>query len=522
MNTQAFSHRLLILCGTLATSAVLGQTIYTWTGAADGTNLSTPGNWTTNGVHPATTLPDGNNGLGDGFQDRAQWDGRTGTNLLLVYNTTWPDTGFGSWGVNLVMMTNQTNAVQITTSLATSAGVGLNHVTNNSPNASFIMGDNGNNNWLVFGRPAGSVHHYLNNSTAPAIINPSVRWQAGGGSGYTYAFGGTGDWIVKNDLMDMGGAFSPIPVTVNGPGTVFWFGGRTGSYNPTSALGPVTINGGVLVIKTNGLFTGTANQPIVNHATFIYDAAAVQTLNGVISGNGALIVANGTLTLNAANTYTGTTTISNGTLIVNGINNSSTVVVDGTLGGTGVFHGPVTLNAGSTLAPGGLLGTLTFSNNLNIGGNLGFEVNKSFSPSNDFVVVIGTLTNTGAGTLTVTNLGPALVVGDKFTLFSKPLHQGAALTVTGAGAIWANHLDTDGSLSVTAVTVPALQFTSTGNSLRFSWNTSYGAYRIQTQTNSLAVGLSNDWTDYPGGSTSPMTVPMDATPATVFFRLVSP
>ena len=121
----------------------------------------------------------------------------------------------------------------------------------------------------------------------------------------------------------------------------------------------------------------------------------------------------GTLTL-FTNSYSGTTTVSNGTLVINGDNfAASTYVAAGTLGGTGTFYGPVMLDPGTTLAPGAFVGTLTINSDLSIGGNLAIEVNKSLSPPNDLVVVSGVLTNTGTGTLTVANLGPALAVGDK-------------------------------------------------------------------------------------------------------------
>jgi hypothetical protein len=63
-----------------------------------------------------------------------------------------------------------------------------------------------------------------------------------------------------------------------------------------------------------------------------------------------------------------------------------------------------------------------------------------------------------------------------------------------------------------------LNFTHTGNSIQFSWT---GSFKLQAQTNSLSVGLSTNWMDYPGGGTSPVTVPIGVTNGTVFFRLVS-
>jgi autotransporter-associated beta strand protein len=228
----------------------------------------------------------------------------------------------------------------------------------------------------------------------------------------------------------------------------------------------------------------------------------------------------GTLTLTATNSYLGNTTVSNGTLVINGGNSAaSTFVYFGTLGGTGTLSGPVRLEAGTTLAPGASVGTLTINSDLSIGGNLVIEVNKSLSPSSDLVAVTGVLTNTGTGTLGVTNLGPALAVGDKFTLFSRPMLNGSALTITGANATWTNNLAVDGSISVVSLLVvgpPTLSFSHTGNgSLQFSWT---GGFKLQVQTNSIS---SNNWADYPAGGTSPVTVPIDVTKGAVFFRLVS-
>jgi hypothetical protein len=90
---------------------------------------------------------------------------------------------------------------------------------------------------------------------------------------------------------------------------------------------------------------------------------------------------------------------------------------------------------------------------LTLGGNLSVKVNKSLAPSNDLVVVSGTLSNTNTGTVSVSNPGPALTVGDKFTLFSQPVTGGATLAVTGGGVVWSNNLANDGSIIVLSTTV---------------------------------------------------------------------
>ncbi|GEM_PF-691401 len=284
-----------------------------------------------------------------------------------------------------------------------------------------------------------------------------------------------------------------------------------------------TISGGILQIGAGGTIGSAGTGPIVDNSELDFNRSDSVTLTSVISGGGSVVqLGAGTVTLAADNTYSGTTTVSNGTLFINGNNiAAATMIISGTLGGTGTLFGPVTLNAGTTLAPGasaGSVGTLTINSDLSIGGNLAIDVNKSLPLTNDLVVVGGVLTNAGTGTLTVANLGPALTAGDKFTLFSEPVLNGAAFTVTGGGVNWTNNLAVDGSITAgSAISRPTLNFTNVGgNSLRFSWT---GSFKLQVQTNSINVGLGTNWVNYPGGGTSPVIVPADATKGAVFFRL---
>ena len=316
---------------------MLGQTTYTWTGAGDGTNLANAANWDPNG------LPNGNNGSGytdPSLWDFATWDGRTSTNLVITYgSTSLPNTGYGSSGINLHLTSNQTKSVTIVSSVSVSAGVGINYITVDPGAGAFALGDDSANRLKGFGRPAGGIHIFTNNSTNAASIGSCVEWQAGGGSGYTYDFAGTGDWIVHSYLYPDNGAFSPTIVQVDGPGSVYW---SAGVIVPNSPAGTVAITGGALVLKTSGLFPGAANQSISNMASLVFDAPAqAQTLRGVIFGTGTLTVKDGTLTLAGQSTYSGNTILSGGELMVDGAEGSTT---NGDFGPLGV--GAITFSGG--------------------------------------------------------------------------------------------------------------------------------------------------------------------------------
>jgi hypothetical protein len=63
-----------------------------------------------------------------------------------------------------------------------------------------------------------------------------------------------------------------------------------------------------------------------------------------------------------------------------------------------------------------------------------------------------------------------------------------------------------------------LNWTNTPSSLQFWWP---GSFKLQAQTNNLASGLGANWFDYPGGATSPITIPINTILDTEFFRLIS-
>jgi autotransporter-associated beta strand protein len=274
----------------------------------------------------------------------------------------------------------------------------------------------------------------------------------------------------------------------------------------------------VVFTGTNALtLTGNVNVGGLPKTLTVSNTAAV-TFSGVMTNTAAITKAGpGKLIFSGDNSSrTNNTTVNAGTLLVNNSTGSGTgsgnVTVNsgGTLGGTGTIAGAVTVNAGGTLSAGASIGTLTINSNLTLAGNVVVEVNTSASPSNDLIVVTGVLTNTGTGTITVSNLGPALAVGNNFQIFSGAVANGSALTVTGGGMNWTNRLETDGSiqaLSVTTVQTP--NFTTGSFSVLPGGNVSLTAtgaigatYKLWATTNLALAPVTNTWTLLQSGTVS--------------------
>jgi autotransporter-associated beta strand protein len=240
----------------------------------------------------------------------------------------------------------------------------------------------------------------------------------------------------------------------------------------------------------------------------------------------------GTMVLAGNNLYQGGTTISGGTLLVNNTSGSGTgsggvtVQNGGTLGGNGIISGAIFVQPGGTLSPGASIGKLTVGN-LALGGTTLMEINKSSGLTNDSVASTGTLTY--GGTLTVTNVGPAVSLGDSFTLFS-PVGSGSfdsvVLPVLHGGLGWINNLAVDGSVTTyQAINPNPTSITSQldGENLTLSWPLDHTGWQLQVQTNALNVGLSANWSVIEGSAeVNQMVVPVDVANEAVFYRLVLP
>jgi hypothetical protein len=215
-------------------------------------------------------------------------------------------------------------------------------------------------------------------------------------------------------------------------------------------------------------------------------------------------------------------------LVTNGV---FEVVSGQTLAGIGTILATNALaDAGSIVSPGLPVGTLTASQKIELAGQVGMSVNATTTP-NCSKIVSPTIVVDGTATLTVTNLGPE--AGATFQLFSQAVSGFASVTLptlTGTNS-WVNNLAVDGSITLIAPpavpgTPPVMTnaYDSASGQLTLSWGAEYtGFYRLLAQTNAANVGLTTNWVELTGASTTnKVVISLDKTKGTVFFRLIYP
>ncbi len=272
--------------------------------------------------------------------------------------------------------------------------------------------------YMVFGGTSGQVHTFVNNSAYPVLCYPGWRIAMGGGGAHTFDFSGTGNWYVTNSLEPVNGGSATI-VQEDGPGTVTWqfaaiqgqgnTGNNLNSY-PNSLQGPVTINGGTMILESGNLLSQMTlgSQNMLNNGAFVYSgqtnanglgSVANGTISLGISGTGPIQVTSGSLTLSGNSTYTGTNILSGGELIAGSV---ETANPSGPLGEANPPQGSISFQ-------GGILGYSAFN---------GYDYSPRFdtSPGQQYQIdtasanvtyatgltsVGGTLTKLGGGSLTL-------------------------------------------------------------------------------------------------------------------------
>lgn len=205
-----------------------------------------------------------------------------------------------------------------------------------------------------------------------------------------------------------------------------------------------------------------------------------------------------------------------------------------TLKGGGTVRGSVdAASGGGNLEPGDGVGALTVTGTIALGGTTLMELNRASAPNSDRIVANKI---TCGGTLTVTNSGGQLSVGDTFQLLNGTISGSFAtvdLPLTGANGesyTWTNRIAIDGTIRVLSVvggmsmTPTNITLRATGsNTLVISWPQDHIGWAIQVQTNRSTVGISTNWGNVPNSTVAnEMIWPIDLTNGCVFFRLIVP
>jgi|GEM_PF-3104159 len=405
---------------------------------------------------------------------------------------------------------------------------------------------------LYFSPASGTALVITNNITLPNANNTQFRQDSPTTAEFTVRLTGLISGGAAGQITPMVGnvgTANTLVLALENPGNTFTTtlgvslgvlaftsdGALGGANNGIRSSNPNVLAGGIATdISHQGLrfdannITLNANRTIelVNNFEFINVQGFNATIDGPVTGTGRMWKSgSGTLTLNGPGSLTGATQITNGTLVINNVWSGSSVaaLAGTTLAGTGAITAPVTIASGATLAPGvSGIGTLTVNGDLSLAGTAVMEISAG-SVTSDKVTGVGTLTY--GGTLTVNSLAGTPAAGQSYQLFSAASYSGnfAATNLPSGNWQWNPANGTLTVLSGVATNPTNLMAVVSGSNLNLSWPAGHTGWRLEVQTNSLSVGIATNWSTWPGSATTnAVSIPINSTNPTVFFRLVYP
>jgi autotransporter-associated beta strand protein len=355
----------------------------------------------------------------------------------------------------------------------------------------FVAGFNlGTEVLTVSGAGVGGAGAVVNNSVNAQINAVQQMVLAGNAS-----IGGSTRWDIRGtgNALDMGG----FNLTKTGPGFVGWVGTKIS--NP----GNIDIAAGTLSLQlTNDLGGSAANTLTVRDG--------------------------GTLSFYQYQLQSGWSLI---------LNSNATVGCENFLasnGGTNHWVGPVTMSGVVNFAP---------ASSMSFGSGLDGDA-SIIKTGTGYVRLFGTNTYTGDTTIN----------GGRIIYFTASIATNSTVTVTNGAAVDLQFADTNlvtglvlngvvkgpgvynnvtdptfllgtGSLRVAGSVIPTtptnITYSVTSSNITLGWPAEYTGWYLQSQTNSLSVGLSSNWTDVVGSeTTNSVTLPVSVFNPSVFFRMV--
>ena len=455
------------------------------------------------------------------------------------------------------------------------AGVGGNGVIVNSSSNSTFIGPNFRNLTITTNITVGGTGR-LDMRASSASAADGVLFCSPFGQPYTLTKVGTNQFQMSGVTIDPGlgnidvqaGTFGlqwQMPDLGNASYSLIMHSNTTlNLFDLSNTVAKVFILTNATVYNQHG--TNILNGPFTLAGTNTFNIANNLTVVGSIKGSGG-VVKTGTAILllsTGPESYTGDTIVNGGTLALAepaNLTNSPHIILSGgttvnvsgrtdgklTLGGGGLpqvlagggtINGTLVENSGSTVNPGNGVApaVLTVTNGVALNGTVIMDLNRaSGAVTNDQIMVISNLSLTVSGPLIVTNLGPNLVAGDTFQLFSVPVSGFSSKSLPGTNGLhtvaynWQDNLAANGSITVLSTTIlvntnsTSITFSAGGGNLTLSWPSDHTGWTLQAQTNSLAKGLGTNWVAVSGSNTTnSITVPINGTNGAVFYRLTYP
>ena len=326
----------------------------------------------------------------------------------------------------------------------------------------------------------------------------------------------------------------------------------------------MTISNGSLTITASGVLNGTLtsygssidnagniNAPLSIQTGSFANTGTVSTAPGSITLGAGVSVTNalgatlnvggGTWTVPATSVLYNDGTINNlvGRLNVAGTLRGTGLVDDETPGGGAAANGRLAIISGGTLSPGNSIGTMEVAGRLDLdnGSTTIIEVDLNDPLRNDRLTIdfggsmqtTFVLTNIGsipfAAGQAITNITGNF--GGVFTNANATHIPKVSPVVPGVGMQWdvANMRITNSFRYISIIAAPTTSPTLTnvvsgGTNLNFSWPASHLGWQLKVQTNTLAVGINDNWSPVVGSElTNQVSMPIDKANPAVFYRL---